>query len=158
MFVFATSVFAQTDENKKDELEWLKFNEGLEKAKNENKKVIIDFYTDWCGWCKVMDQKTYSVEKIKKYLREYFVLIRFNPELEGSYKFLEKELTGAQMAQVFNVSGFPSTAFLRPDGKGIGIEAGYIPPEDFYPLIRYVGGDHYTNMKWEDFVQKYGKE
>ena len=35
--------------------DWLKFDEGMAKAKKENKSVLVDFYTDWCHWCKEME-------------------------------------------------------------------------------------------------------
>ena len=44
------------------------------------KKVLIDVYTDWCKWCKVMDEKTFSDEDLQAYLREGYHLVKFNAE------------------------------------------------------------------------------
>ena len=55
------------------ENEWLSFTEGIELAEQEKKPVVIDFYTSWCRWCKVMDEKTFSDPEVQSYLAEYFV-------------------------------------------------------------------------------------
>ena len=49
-------------------VKWLSFEEAVEKSKTEKRKIFIDVYTDWCGWCKVMDKNTFSEEKIAKIL------------------------------------------------------------------------------------------
>ena len=61
------------------ELKWYDFEEGMEKAKKENKALLIDAYTDWCGWCKVMDKETYKDARVIAKLNESFVAVKFNP-------------------------------------------------------------------------------
>ena len=39
---------------------WFEWEEGINKSAEENKKIIVDLYTQWCGWCKKMDKTTYS--------------------------------------------------------------------------------------------------
>ena len=43
-----------------DEVKWMTFEQAVERSKTEKRKIFIDVYTDWCGWCKVMDKKTFS--------------------------------------------------------------------------------------------------
>src|SRR5690348_13459527 len=45
-------------------VQWMSIEEAIEKLKTEKRKVFIDVYTDWCGWCKVMDKKTFSDPKV----------------------------------------------------------------------------------------------
>ena len=48
---------------------WMSFEEAVEKSKKEKRKIFIDVYTDWCGWCKVMDKNTFSQPVIAKYIK-----------------------------------------------------------------------------------------
>ena len=70
IFVFINcSAEAENSEKKsakalshKHQVTWIGFNEGLEKAAKEKKNILVDFYTDWCHWCKVMDEKTFILD------------------------------------------------------------------------------------------------
>jgi len=68
------------EETKPLALTWLSYNEGLALAEKENKYILIDFYTDSCGYCKKMDKETYSKEEVKKFLNENFVVVKVNAE------------------------------------------------------------------------------
>nr|MBP7512354.1 DUF255 domain-containing protein [Bacteroidia bacterium] len=76
--IFFMSSFTKT---KDDELKWYKWNEGYPVAQKDGKLILVDAYTDWCGWCKKMDRDTYSNPDIIKKLNKHFVVIKFNPEL-----------------------------------------------------------------------------
>ena len=67
--------------NKPSKINWLDFNTGFVKAQKEGKIAIIDCYTEWCGWCKVMDKKTFSNDSIAARMNENYIAIKFNPEL-----------------------------------------------------------------------------
>jgi uncharacterized protein YyaL (SSP411 family) len=45
---------------------WVTFEQAVELSKKDKRKVFIDVYTDWCGWCKVMDKNTFSDPKVAK--------------------------------------------------------------------------------------------
>ena len=55
----------------KAKVEWMNFEEALEKSKTEPRKIFIDVYTEWCGWCKRMDSATFQQEHIAEYLNEH---------------------------------------------------------------------------------------
>lgn len=76
----ASTVTHQTD----GKLTWMDFAEGYAKAKSENKILLVDAYTDWCSWCKVMDRETYTNAQVIAVLNNEFVCVKFNPEVEKS--------------------------------------------------------------------------
>ena len=43
-------------------IEWLSFEQAVQKSLTEQRKVLVDVYTDWCGWCKKMDKETFNEE------------------------------------------------------------------------------------------------
>ena len=63
--------------NKKG-VNWLTFEQASALAKTKPKKMLIDVYTDWCGWCKKMDATTFANPKIAAYVNQYFYAVKFN--------------------------------------------------------------------------------
>ena len=74
LVIFSFNSFAQ-------ELHWYSWNEGYKKAKKENKIILLDTYTEWCGWCKVMDKDTYTVKEVKDKIADDFIPIKLRPSL-----------------------------------------------------------------------------
>ncbi len=62
------------------EVKWLNLEEALKQQRHRPKPIFIDLYTDWCRWCKVMDQQTFSDPKVAGYLQENFYPVKFNAE------------------------------------------------------------------------------
>src|SRR5512141_2575625 len=61
-------------------VEWKHWNEGLQEARQSGKPVLVDVYTDWCGWCKRMDADVYAKPEVSGYLASHFVTVRLNAE------------------------------------------------------------------------------
>jgi len=120
------------------QLEWLEYGDALERGKKENKHVIVDFYTSWCGWCKVMDRNTYGDSATAAYLTNHFVLSRVNAESGKRFKVGEDTKSGVDLAREFGVNSFPITWFIQPDGKPLDKLSGYIPPDRFRKALEYV--------------------
>lgn len=135
---------------------WFSFNEGILKAKKENKHIVIDFYTDWCGWCKKMDKDTFSAPTVEKYLFDNFVPIRINAEnATEKLQFKGKTYTPVQLTRAFQVTGYPSIAFLTPGLEVVAVIPGYIEKDMFMNLLRYMISESYkSKMTLEEFLKK----
>ena len=101
----------------------------VEKAKKEKKIVMVDIYTDWCGWCKRLDRDTYSDQNVQAKLAKDFVSVKVNPE---------KSDAGAKLAQQFGVRGFPFIGFVGTDGKLVTQISGYLPAAEFLKKLEQV--------------------
>ncbi|MEW5701015.1 MAG: thioredoxin fold domain-containing protein [Candidatus Zixiibacteriota bacterium] len=143
---------------KQEKIEWLTYDAGLAKAKAENKPIIIDFTASWCGWCKKMERETFSDPKVIKYMRDTYVPIKVWGDdttkaamvSHNGERMTQQRLSGA----VYGVRGYPTFWFLDSQGGRIGPQSGYRSPNQFLPLIEYVGGSHYKTMSYDSFVQK----
>lgn len=128
------------------ELKWYKPAEGFALAARENKMVLLDAYTDWCVWCKVMDTATYAKSNVVEALNSDFVAIKYNPEKDGNIEIAGLSITPEEFGKKFNISGYPATAFFTSTGEFIQTITGYIEQDEFLtgviPFIK--SGDAHT--------------
>ena len=136
---------------------WRSWNEGLREAAASNRPVLVDVYTDWCGWCRRMDRDVYARKDVEAYLSKRFVPIKLNAESRTSASYQGKAQTLRSIALRFGVSGYPTSVFLRPDGQHLGNMDGYIPADRFLLILRYIGDGHLDRgTTFEDFAEQNG--
>ncbi len=137
------------------------FEVALKKAKSENKRVVIDVYTDWCGWCKKMDSEAYSNSDVKKIIEDNFIFVKLNAEGTGKIKYNGKEYTETNLASYFEVTGYPTTIFLEPDGKLIEFKydkmnmksvPGYFKTDEFKKILEYFKDGKYKDTDLSKIV------
>ncbi|HEX2394479.1 MAG TPA: DUF255 domain-containing protein [Bacteroidales bacterium] len=146
-------------------VKWYSIEEAFELTKKNPRKIMIDVYTDWCSWCKVMDSKTFSNQVIADYINKNFYAVKFNAEqkddvvLNGtSYKYVASGKRGYNelAAQLLNGQlGYPSIVFLDEETNMIQPIQGYYEAKPFDQIIRFIGDNAYKTTKWEDFQASY---
>lgn len=116
-------------------IKWVDFNTGLAQAQQTGKLAVIDCYTDWCGWCKVMDKKTFSDPKIIERINEKYIAMKFNPEKPGKYFAGSKDsLSGRQLLMALSnnkPSGYPTFFFFVPQDAKLFQLPGYQDANQF---------------------------
>ena len=139
-FIFAIFVWGCPDSGTAEEgIAWQSYETGMEKVKNNGKKGFLHFYTDWCTYCKLMVEKTFSDAKVRRYLNDHFVPMRVNAENEKD------------VAKQYGVSRFPSTWFLAEDAENIGNRPGFIPPDLMLSMLKYIHSGSYQDMKFQQY-------
>jgi len=135
---------------------WVQFDEGMKMVSKEKKPAVIDFYTSWCKWCKVMDEKTFSDPQVKSYLARNFVTIRLNAEdTRKMFEYEGKKMNSVQLTRHFGVRGYPSLAYLDNEGKLITVVPGYIPKDTFLPLLKYIKEECYKKqITFKEFLER----
>ena len=122
-----------------DGVEWMEWGKAYSKAKKKKKKILlIDAYTDWCGWCKKMDKDTYADASIIGKIEKNFLPVKFNPEKKGMYKVDGEELSGRQLlSKLANGGrvGYPTTFFLDVADNKVKKISGYRNAQDFGQLL-----------------------
>ena len=141
------------------DLTWSGFGDGYALVKAKKKPAIIDFYTDWCMWCKTMDEKTFHDPLVMSKLKKEFVTMRINPETsKETINFDGKSFTPAQFAQALGVQGYPAIAFMDGNGQFIALVPGYSPPDKFLDMLTYVKDECYTKKVTMEEWTKKGKK
>ncbi|MFP5471896.1 MAG: thioredoxin family protein [Bacteroidia bacterium] len=69
-----------------EKIEWLTWDEAVKRSETDSvpKKIFIDLYTDWCGWCKRMDQVTFANPEVAAYMNQHFYNVKFDAEQKDS--------------------------------------------------------------------------
>jgi thioredoxin-related protein len=130
---------------------WREFGAGLKEAEKQEKPMVVDVYTSWCGWCKRMDRTTYADEQVLDYMEEAFVPIKMNAESKDRAEYAGEEYTYRQIAKGFRITGYPTTLFLNADGSHITTVPGYLKPAQFLTVLRFIGDGHYKEKTFDEY-------
>jgi thioredoxin-related protein len=146
-------------------VQWLTFDEALKKSKAEKRPIFIDVYTDWCGWCKVMDKNTFNEPEVAKLLNTKFYAVKFNAEQKEdvvfngtTFKFVVSGQNGYHQlaaALLNNQLSYPTVVFLNENFEILQPLAGYRKAPEFHKMAQYIGEGHYKNVKWEQWETQY---
>lgn len=140
----------------KGEVQWKNLTAGLEEAKKSNKKILLDVYTDWCGWCKRLDKDVYANEKVADYLKQQYVAVKLNAESTAKVTYKGKTISEMEVAQAFGIHSYPNIIFLDAAGEPINSLGGYVNAEKFLPIVKFIGEDYYKKMTWDQYLEKSG--
>jgi thioredoxin-related protein len=143
-------------------------NDLTELQKKEPRKIMIDMYTDWCVWCKKMDQQTYSHPIIIEYLNKYFYPIKFNAETSDSivfqgHSFINEGIgtrSTHQLAQAFFQStkqqvAYPTSFYLDEKLNLITPFPGYMDAAQLEVLLHYIVEEKYKPVTLEQYKKTF---
>jgi thioredoxin-related protein len=154
---------AKTATASANEIQWISLAELEKKMKKEPRKVYIDVYTSWCGWCKVMDKKTFTNPDVINYINSTYYAVKLNAEqkepisfmgktfpFNGEYKanMLAVELMGGQMS-------YPTTVILQEDLMNPAPIPGYLDVAVIEKVLKYFGENHYKTKKYDEFEKSF---
>ncbi|MCX2679232.1 DUF255 domain-containing protein [Galbibacter sp. EGI 63066] len=155
-FLFVLSTEAQ-------EIKWMSWSEAIEKtdAEENPKKIFVDIYTDWCGWCKKMDKNTFNDPEVATYMNKTFYMVKMNAEgkedivyKDRTYKYISQGKKGYHELAAALLQGrmsFPTVVFINEQQQLISPVPGYMKPEGFLKIAKYFGDDIYKTTSWTDY-------
>jgi len=144
---------------------WITWEEAIELSKKEKKKILVDVFTYWCGWCKKMDAETFTNPFLAKYLNENFYLVKFDAESKEPIEYKGKEFRYVrstksghhELAEEFlrGHLSFPSIVFLDESMDMIQPIPGFRNAEELLMISSYFGSGKYKETPWSVFQKDF---
>ena len=161
--IFTTSCTAQV-EQKATPIHWLGFEQAVAKSDSTPKKMFIDAYTHWCGWCKKMDASTFRDSAVAKYMNEKFYAVKLDAETKDTITFKGSRFAYKPENKANELAGnlmngkmsYPTFIFLDEQFAMLTPLPGYQTPEQLMQVLRFFGEDIYKTKKWEEYQKEVG--
>ncbi len=144
------------------DLKWHSFEEAVKLVQKKPKLIFIDVYTKWCGWCKVMDRRTFTNQLVKEALKKYYYPVKLDAETRDTIYFRGKPhyympQYKANLLALRLLDGrlaYPSVVILDSRFRRLIILQGYQSPEKLHPYLVYYGEGYYKQMRFGEFKRK----
>lgn len=161
----ATSISASYSADIDASIEWITLEEMQAAQSVAPKKVMIDVYTSWCGWCKKMDKTTFANAKVASYLNEYYYAVKLDAESKETilfdgqeYDFIPNGSRGHHALAASLLDGqlsYPTIVFLDEELGKISGMPGYQTAGALEPVLVYLGEEYYESIPYQEFEARF---
>ena len=148
------------------DINWISWEEAVELSKTDAqpKKIFVDVYTDWCGWCKKMDKNTFQNPDVSKYMQDNFYMVKMDAEgkdpieYQGkTFKYVPSGRRGYHELAAALLQGkmsYPTVVFLDEELNMLSPVPGYQQVDPFMQIAKYFGDNIYKDKDWQSYAGK----
>jgi thioredoxin-related protein len=150
------------------QINWLTWEEAQEVNQQEPRKIMVDVYTQWCGWCKKMDSETFAEKDICDYINAHYYAVKFDAgtkediDLNGRvYKFIKTTRGGYhELASeiMFGKMSYPTIVFMDENFNILQPIPGYKDPGSLDKIMKYFAEDFYKTTPWKKYEEMYNQQ
>lgn len=152
-----------TTEKSGDEIKWMTWDEAVAQNKIKPKKIMVDVYTNWCGWCKVMDRETFTKPEIIRYVNDNYYAVKLNAEQREDIIFDGKTFSFVKSGNggyhsfaatlLDNNMGYPTLVYLTERFERVVISPGFKKPDQLMKELKFTGENAYAKMSWDQYME-----
>ncbi len=171
-----SSLFSNSQE-KTAQINWITFEQAMQAREQfiqENtqaikerkivpKKVFIDAYTSWCGWCKKMDATTFKDPSVVAYMNQHYYAVKLNAEMRDTieydgHKFFNQSPKGKKGSHTLAISlldgkmSYPTYVIMDENMHRSHIIPGYMKAPEMFSLLNFFGSNNY--LRYKQYVEK----
>lgn len=165
LLLIATGLLMGTVLLAQDEIKWHSIDEAIQLASQEPRVLVIDVYTDWCGWCKRMDATTFSDPEIIEIMNKHFYPVKLDAEGkedivigDRTFKFVDNGRRGYHEIAVIVTRGrlsYPTISYVDAQGKVLEASPGFKTPDQFRVYLDYYAEEAYKTQSFDEFSAGY---
>jgi len=164
--VLILGVLLSTVTMAQEKIQWMSIEEAyaLTLSEENPKKIFIDVYTDWCGWCKRMDKATFQNAEVAAYMNANYYNVKFDAEqresvviLDNTFKFIPQGNRGYHELAAALLNGkmsYPTVVFMNDKFELLSPVPGYQEPTGFLQVAKFFGDDIYKVQSWQDYTRQ----
>lgn len=148
--------FVKVKPIEKEKINWISMEEVNVKMKTDPRPVMIDLYTNWCYWCKMMDKKTYTNQKVISYINTHFYAVKLNAETKDTVEWNDRSYGYNVGDKVNNFAlfvtqgqlSFPNTIIFPEPNKAPASIPGFMEPKEIEVILKYFGDQKYKSQNF----------
>ncbi len=151
------------DDNQTKKINWMTWEQAIAANEKSPKKIFIDVYTDWCGWCKKMDKSTFMDNSIISELNDNFYAVKFDAEQKAAINFDGKDFVFVnsgrkgyhQLAYALldGRMGYPAFVLLNESYERIMLSPGYKQADQLIKELNFASSEAYKQQSWDEFAK-----
>lgn len=143
-------------------IKWMSFTEAVSLSEKQPKKIFIDVFTKWCGWCKRMDATTFDDPSVSAYMNQHYYAVKLDAETKDTIRFQDKvfvfkpEYKSNEIA-VSLLNGqmsYPTVVYLDEKFSMLGPSPGYQTKEQLLPQLKFFAENVYRDKTWEVYQKE----
>lgn len=164
--ILAAILWVQLGWSQNTKIEWTPIEELEQKMEQEPRRIIFDVYTDWCGWCKVMERKTYGNEKVAAYINKNYYAVKLNAEGKQPISFMgmtyeyqpQMKLNDLAIQLLMGKYSYPTTVFMEKNTRNIMPIPGYLTVKDIEPILKYFNEAADQGLDYQEWEKDFKRE
>ena len=148
-----------------EKVKWYSIEEAIQLASQDPRVLVIDVYTDWCGWCKRMDKETFSDPAVVEIMNKHFYPVKLDAEGkedivigDKTFKFVDNGRRGYHEIAARVTNGrlsYPTISYVDAEGRILEAAPGFKTADQFKVYLAYYSEDAYKTQTFQDFSASY---